>query len=128
MRFPSLNHIDSINIFIQVVIVICIFYSANLGQDISGIETSYIIDTNTLNNRFITLGIKAAQQDKQGFQNIKNDLSQQMKQFNAKYEKGEQELKTKKSTKFLVDNISYALLFVQIILMIIKPKLSREAC
>ena len=128
MRFPSLNHIDRINIFIQLVIAICIFYSANLGQDISEIETSYIIDTNILNNIFITFGIKAGQQDKQGFQNIKNDLSQQMKQFNAKYEKGEQELKTKKSTKFLVDDISYALLFVQIILMIIKPKLSREAC
>ena len=128
MRFPSLNHTDRINILIQVVIVICIFYSANLGQDISGIETSYIIDTNTLNNSFITLGIKAAQQDKQGFQNMKNDLSQQMKQFNAKYEKDEQERKTKKSTKFLVDNISYMLLLVQIILMIIKPKLSREAC
>jgi|SRR3990167_9589583 len=105
-------------ILLPIIIMIGIFYSGNLGQAISEIETAYVIDTNTLNNSFITLGIKATQQDKQAFQDVRNDLSEQMKKFNAKYEKDEKERQIKKNTKLWVDRVIYVLLLIQTILMV----------
>ena len=109
--FPKLQSI--IIILVPVVVTGLTFYSSVLGQDISEIETNYVIDVTTLNNSFITLGIKAAQQDKQGFKNVKDDLDKQMEHFNARYEKDEKDRQTKKNLQLWVNRIIYVFLLVQ---------------
>ncbi|KKS66154.1 MAG: hypothetical protein UV36_C0035G0009 [Parcubacteria group bacterium GW2011_GWC2_42_6] len=112
------SNLDKISIILTITITACIFYSSNLGERISEIETEYIIETNTLNNSFITLGVKADLQDNQGFQEVKNNLNEQMKRFNEGYDTKESERQLKKNKKLWVDRIIYILLLFQFILMI----------
>lgn len=106
------KHQNIINILFPIIITACIFYSGNIGQRISEIYTDYIIDTNTLNNSFITLNIKASIQDDESFQKIKKDIGEQMKQFNKKYEVEEKEKKTLEADKLWLDRVIYFLTFL----------------
>lgn len=115
MKSFFLRHQKAINILLPIIITICIFYSGNLGQRISEIYTIYIIDTNTLNNSFITLNIKASIQDNEQFQKIKNDVGEQVKQFTEKYENLEKEKKTKENQKLWLDRTIYILTLLLIL-------------
>lgn len=106
---------NAINIFLPVIITVGFFYSGNLGHRISEIYANYIVDTNTLNNSFITLNIKASIQDSDGFQKVKKDISDQMELFNQKYEKEEKEKKAKELRKLWLDRAIYVLTFFLII-------------
>lgn len=104
-----------------VIVTICIFYSGNLGQRISEIYTSYTIDAITINNSFITLDINASTNNNESFKETKNNLSEQMRQFNDKYNKGIVEAELKDVIKWWVDKIIYLLIFFMIIFNIFIP-------
>jgi len=115
------KHEKKINILLPIITTVCIFYSGNLGQRISEIYTNYIIDTNTLNNSFITLGINVSTNNAESFQKTKSDLNKQMERFNGKYEKEEKEVKTNELIKRWVDRVIYLLMFLMIIFNIFVP-------
>lgn len=109
------NYIYSINIILPIIITAAIFYSDSLEQRISEIQSNYIIDTNTLNNSFITLSINTHAEDKEVYQKTKNDLKIQMTKFNEKYEREENERRSKKLLQNWVDRVIYVLIFFLII-------------
>ena len=115
------KHERQINIILPVIVTICIFYSGNLGQRISEIYTSYTIDAITINNSFITLDINASTNNNESFKETKNNLSEQMRQFNDKYNKGIVEAELKDVIKWWVDKIIYLLIFFMIIFNIFIP-------
>ncbi len=111
MRSLLFNYKQTINIILPVVITAAIFYSGSLEQRISEIQSDYMIDTNTLNNSFITFSINLHAEDAKVYQKTKNDLSAQMSRFNEKYEREEKERRTKKLLQKWIDRAIYALTF-----------------
>jgi hypothetical protein len=108
------SNLELINVLFSLLITVGIFYSGNIGQRISDIETSYVIDTNTLNNSFISLSISTHLAGN-AYENINRDLVGQMAQFNEKFETLQSERTGKQFVKMWLDRFVYALIFCQIL-------------
>ncbi|GEM_PF-3268336 len=121
MRLLLSNYQQTINIILPIVITATIFYSGSLEQRISEIQSNYIVDTNTLNNSFITLSIILHAEDVEVHQKTKSDLNTQMSMFNEKYEQEEKERKTKKLLQKWTDRAIYALTFSLLMFNVLVP-------
>lgn len=115
MKLVLFDHQNTINIILTTIIVVTIFYSDSLEQKISEIQSDYIIDTNTLNNSFITLDIDLYIEDHEAYQKIKNDLKIQMNRFNEKYVRKESEIWINKLLQKWIDRTIYVLTFMLIL-------------
>ena len=122
MRSFFFKHKRKINLLLPIIITLAIFASDGLQQKISEIYTSYIIDTNTLNNSFVTLSVFVSAEDSESLQKQKNNLNEQMKQFNMKYDKLEEKLNTKKTIQGWIDRLIYTLTLLLILLNVIVPR------
>ena len=112
MNFLKENRVI-INTILPIFIMLGIFYSGNLGQRVSEIDTNYIIDTNTLNNTWIALDIFASEKNLELYKQTKNNLNDQMKTFNERYGILEKEKLDIKNKKDWVDAIIYILIVLQ---------------
>lgn len=122
MKLNFSKHKHIINILLPLVLTVGTFYSGNIDQKISQTYTDYMIDVNTLNNSLITLNIKAAISDANGFQKIKNDTGIYLEKFNKKYEYKEKEKKSLEYKKQWTDRLIYILSFSLFIINTVKIK------
>lgn len=122
MKLNFSKYKNIINVLLPLIITVGTFYSGNIDQKISQIYSDYIIDTNTLNNSFITLNIKAAINDDDGFQKIKNDIGEYLEKFNKKFEPREKEKKVLEHKKKWADRSIYILSFLLFIINVVNIK------
>lgn len=128
MKLLAPEYHQIVNIILPVIITGAIFYSNSLEQRISDIQSGYIIDTNTLNNSFITLGINIHSENPAIYQKTKDDLKIQMDEFNKTYEQKEQEKKTTEWLQKWVDKLIYTLTLILILFNMTTYKIKEEKC
>ena len=116
MKFNFSKYKNVINVLLPLIITTGVFYSSNVDQKISQIYSDYTIATNTLNNSFITLNIKATQNDDDGFQKTKNDISKYLEKFNNEYKHREKEKEILECKKKWTDRTIYVLSFLLFII------------